>query len=156
MKIEFEDSEISVDSIIKKMKIELNSRNIEDDIDDLKLCTDLNGESFRGLLEIHKDLELLNLTWNNPVEYTITSHRRFIGKFIVFGKKVVRKFLRWYINPIIISQNEFNAKATRIMNAVVSQLESHENIVKELKEELNSIKLRHQLLEKEINRLKNP
>lgn len=48
----------------------------------------------------------------------ITSHRKFIGKLLIGGKKTVRKFLKWYINPIVEQQNEFNGSVTASINAL--------------------------------------
>lgn len=48
-----------------------------------------------------------------------TSSRRIIGRFIVFGKRAVRKLIKiffgWYLNPIYARQSTFNGK---ILNAV--------------------------------------
>jgi FkbM family methyltransferase len=43
--------------------------------------------------------------------YTITSHRPIIGPFIVFGKRLVRKLLKWYVERVCQMQSEFNAAA---------------------------------------------
>lgn len=66
----------------------------------------------------HLDAELRqnNLKWNVSIESPITSHRKWTGRLIVFGKKVVRKFLRWYINPLVDQQREFNGSVTRSLN----------------------------------------
>ncbi|AFM43260.1 Methionine biosynthesis protein MetW [Desulfosporosinus acidiphilus SJ4] len=70
----------------------------------------------KGLSSLDSELRQNNLTWNIIIDYPITSHRKIIGRFIVFGKKFVRKFLRWYINPPIDRQREFNASVTRTLN----------------------------------------
>lgn len=57
-----------------------------------------------------------NLKWNIATEWIITSHRKIIGRFIVFGKRLVRKFLRWYINPLIDQQREFNSNVSKSIN----------------------------------------
>jgi 2-polyprenyl-3-methyl-5-hydroxy-6-metoxy-1,4-benzoquinol methylase len=46
--------------------------------------------------------------WDPTVEPPIRSHRKILGPFIVIGKKIVRKCLRWYINPPWEQQKEFN------------------------------------------------
>ncbi|CAA7599571.1 Methionine biosynthesis MetW [Acididesulfobacillus acetoxydans] len=65
---------------------------------------------------LEAELRQSNLKWNVNAEYPITSHRKTIGRFIVFGKKVVRKFLRWYVNPPVDQQREFNGSVTRALN----------------------------------------
>lgn len=48
----------------------------------------------------------------------ITSHRKVIGGLLVRGKKFVRKMLKWYIDPIVEQQNEFNGSVTASINAL--------------------------------------
>lgn len=75
----------------------------------------------------------------------ITSHRKHIGKLIIFGKKVVRKLLKWYINPITQDQTVFN-------NATVNTIENLYNEFKRnLSEQENKIN-KIDKLEKQINK----
>lgn len=48
----------------------------------------------------------------------IYSCRRWLGQIIVFGKKTVRKLLKFLIEPIIEEQNRFNSATTRALNAI--------------------------------------
>lgn len=91
--------------------------------------------------KVREDLELMELfnnrTYNNESwlvcsERIITSHRKIIGKFIVFGKKIVRKFLRWYINPIVEDQNKFNGSVTRCINEIYNKFVVIENNFRQL------------------------
>lgn len=82
-------------------------------------------------IPIHAELDLnelirnrdgMNSSWSVAADRPITSHRKFIGRFIVFGKKVVRKFLRWYINPIADDVTRFNAYVTSAINEITNKL----------------------------------
>jgi 2-polyprenyl-3-methyl-5-hydroxy-6-metoxy-1,4-benzoquinol methylase len=75
-----------------------------------------------GLEALERHREEANRTWGVGSEKPITSHRKVIGRFIVFGKKVARKLLRWYINPIIEEQNRFNAQLTGALNELSNKL----------------------------------
>ena len=66
--------------------------------------------------EVDREVYETNLKWNVTPEYVITSHRKLTGKFIVFGKKIVRKLLRWYLNPFADRQRNFNGSVTRSLN----------------------------------------
>ena len=48
----------------------------------------------------------------------IYSCRKFIGGFLVFGKKVVRKLLKFLIEPVVEEQNQFNAATVRSLNVM--------------------------------------
>lgn len=77
------------------------------------------------LLKLNNELEQVNRKWDVNSEFNITSHRKKIGKFIVQGKKIVRKFLRWYINPLFSKQKEFNASVTRALNIMEERMNYH-------------------------------
>ena len=65
--------------------------------------------------EISQNIMAMESTRENIAHRNIYSHRKFIGKFIVFGKKVTRKLLKWYIDPVCYQQTRFN-------NAVVPSI----------------------------------
>lgn len=78
-----------------------------------------------GQAAYHLDMdELVKWKNKNNSKYAvrshmpITSHRKVIGKVLIFSKKIVRKCLKWYIDPVVEQQNEFNASVTASINAV--------------------------------------
>jgi len=90
----------------------------------------LESEAFadipiQGDLELGKLLENrdgMNSSWSIVADRSITSHRKWIGRFIVFGKRVVRKLLRWYINPIAEDQTRFNGYVTSGVNELTNKM----------------------------------
>ena len=53
------------------------------------------------------------ILWDLPV----------IGRGIALTKRVVRILLRWYINPIVDQQNDFNAAAVRALSDLAAENE---------------------------------
>ncbi len=53
------------------------------------------------------------ILWDLPV----------VGQGIALGKRVVRLLLRWYINPIVDQQNDFNAAAVRALGELAAENE---------------------------------
>ena len=51
--------------------------------------------------------------------WQLTSHRPVIGKLLVFMRKVIRKMVSFYIEPIVEQQNAFNVTAARGMQYAV-------------------------------------
>ena len=45
------------------------------------------------------------------------------GRALALGKRVARLLLRWYINPIVDQQNDFNAAAVRALNELAAEQE---------------------------------
>lgn len=64
------------------------------------------------------------------IHFSIVSHRKRIGRFIVFAKKAVRKlkeiFMGWYWFPIFNRQSFFNGKAVNILTTAKDILLSQE------------------------------
>jgi len=46
-----------------------------------------------------------------------------LPKLVAVMQKVVRRLLRWYINPIVEQQNAFNSASTRVMETLLQQTE---------------------------------
>jgi hypothetical protein len=53
------------------------------------------------------------ILWDVPV----------VGRGLALTKRVVRLLLRWYINPIVEQQNDFNAAAVRALNELAAEQE---------------------------------
>jgi hypothetical protein len=45
------------------------------------------------------------------------------GRALALGKRVARLLLRWYINPIVDQQNDFNAATVRALNELAAEQE---------------------------------
>ncbi|MFD0676214.1 MULTISPECIES: class I SAM-dependent methyltransferase [unclassified Paenibacillus] len=104
---------------------------------------DTNKDLEHQLSKLTLEIEQNNRKWNINSEHAITSHRPIIGRFIILGKKVIRKLLRWYINPVIDQQRDFNASVTRSLNILTTL---NINFSEELKA-LNEIEIKSKLQE---------
>lgn len=78
------------------------------------------------LSELRGVIKQVNETWNVSAHLPITwGGPPLIGRGLAYAKRVTRLLLRWYINPIVEQQNNFNAATTRAMlqmNAYLEQL----------------------------------
>jgi len=121
-------SKLTVDEVMLRIKEAMRAENmkINQDKTDNNSMPAVNQSTIQNKLH-DLDLELRNnnLRWNIMTEWLITSHRKTVGSLIVFGKKTVRKFLRWYINPPIDQQREFNGSVTRSLNVTGDLLHSY-------------------------------
>ncbi|WP_369594568.1 FkbM family methyltransferase [Lysinibacillus pakistanensis] len=73
-----------------------------------------------------KYIAIMDSNKENHAHKPIHSHRKILGPFIIFGKKVVRKLLKWYLNPITQQQNTFNqavTSTTKLINESVNNLQ---------------------------------
>ena len=71
-------------------------------------------ENSTGLLfnkeadKYQESLQTLNALADNRAFRPISSHRKLLGSIIIFFKRIVRKLLKWYIEPISEQQTDFN------------------------------------------------
>jgi FkbM family methyltransferase len=106
-------------------------RNIEQEIIFEKLSQGLNNtkqhiEKHQGtsldtnlyLLEIQGYINSMLQTRENYAYRYLHSHRKVIGPLIIFAKKVVRKLLKWYVEPIAFQQTRFNNAVTPAIGRV--------------------------------------
>lgn len=81
--------------------------------------------------EISEKLKILtNSSAINLNDTPINSHRKLLGPTITFFKKVVRKLLGWYTEPVAIQQTKFNeaitpsiGKITEISNHLLNKID---------------------------------
>jgi hypothetical protein len=78
------------------------------------------------LAELRAVIKQVNENWNVSAHLPITWGRPpVIGRLIAYAKRATRLLLRWYINPIVEQQNNYNAAVSRSLiqiNAYLEQL----------------------------------
>ena len=118
------------------------------------------------LSELRSLVREVNERWNVSAHLPITwSGPPLVGRGIAYAKRAARLLLRWYINPIVEQQNNYNAAATRALlqtNAYLEQL-TRENYALEqrlatLEHQLatNQLPTSNQLAELEQSIIHNP
>lgn len=70
------------------------------------------------MVVMYRNLQTMNATWVIE-EKPIVSHRRIIGKPIVFCKRVFRKLTRWLFRTYYDQQTWFNGAATRTISDLI-------------------------------------
>lgn len=132
---------------LERIKNKINSKS---DINDskIKYAAADNGQLFNDL---DADVHINNLLWNIPAGDVITSHRKRIGKAIVFGKKIIRKFLFWTVTKPLLQQREFNGSVTRSINGLTAIQKESNVLHKKLQIQINdlSMKLNESILEQQ-------
>jgi O-antigen chain-terminating methyltransferase len=71
-----------------------------------------------------KDLEYLTSNYDiQNKSYVISSHRPFIGTFLIKGRNLVNGEVKRYVDPIFAQQSEVNASTCRILTGLLSKNE---------------------------------
>lgn len=64
-------------------------------------------------------MEAAHISAHTPILWDVP----VVGRGIALMKRVVRLSLRWYINPIVDQQNDFNAAAVRALSDLAAENE---------------------------------
>jgi len=149
--VEINSGDIDVEAIMNEIRQKIRDKGIEPvDFPDMgtlvleSLGADLTSFDTNSFEE---NIRAVNSQWEISAEMPITSHRKVIGSLIVFGKKVVRKLLRWYVAPVADQSRQFAACTVRALNDIrkymyyntarVDALEKKLTILEDLVEKLN-------------------
>lgn len=109
----------SIESIIIEKKLKLlidkedqSSVNMSEDSDtDKKISEHIN--------KLIRYIEVMERNRENIAYKVLFSNKKTIGKFIIFIKKVIRKTIKWYVEPICFQQTDFNNAVTPSIGTLV-------------------------------------
>ncbi len=102
--------------------------NIATELEELRSAVKARREKLHGseLSELRGLVRQVNERWNVSAHLPITwGGPPLVGRAIAYAKRATRLLLRWYINPIVEQQNNYNAAVTRALlqtNAYLEQL----------------------------------
>lgn len=80
-----------------------------------------------------RPLHYLYGNWDVTREFQITSHRAFIGPFIVAIKKFIRFLVRLYTKTIFKKQSEFNRDSILLSREIIKELRNLRKDIEALK-----------------------
>ncbi len=94
-------------------------------------------------VELARSLEEVRISQGVSAHWPIV-WRTPLQAFFAFVQRVTRRFLRWYINPIVEQQNAFNAATERTLNLLVA-------VNARLREEITALQERLRRLEEQTD-----
>lgn len=101
---------------------------VAEELEQLRQAVKARREKLHGseLAELRALVRQVNERWNVSAHLPITwGGPPLVGRGLAYAKRVTRLLLRWYINPIVEQQNNYNAAVTRALlqtNAYLEQL----------------------------------
>ena len=138
IKIDYDN--IDVEDIMRQINQNINNRNYSSD--DLRILKkDLSISSLEGkfdLTKLEQCVALTNAKCTVQKASVIKSHRRIIGPFIVFFKRLIRKLSYWYVQFLFDQQNEFNISAANSINAIKKYIEQEQETRNKMLDVLSS------------------
>lgn len=90
------------------------------------------------LTPFSKAIQTLEQLAINSGDFSIIYHKKKrFGRILIFVKRCIRKFLRWYINPIIERQNNYNVEVMNLLKVICKNIEDLSVKVKKLPIDFN-------------------
>jgi hypothetical protein len=75
----------------------------------------------RAVLEMQAAVQDVNMSAKVNSHLPLLWEDMVVGRLRAFVQRVVRRLLRWYINPIVDQQNTFNAATARAITLLASE-----------------------------------
>lgn len=127
---------INVEEIMEEIRKEIKEKGYTNDM--LSFDDVVTSKSGHKTLEEYYDI--LNATWNIPAYRVLSGGKGPLGRAKVFVKKVLRKIMKFYIEPIVSAQTEFNGNNVRLLNLINSYMELNDKRIEMLESELEQLK----------------
>ena len=137
-----QNSDINIESIMQEIKADIKEKGYTNDIlsfNDIVIDTSTMNASKFDKIAFNEEIYTVNHTWN------VQAYRVLSGsRLALFYKKVVRKLVYFFVEPIVLEQDGFNASIVRLMNQmncyVDETKQQNEVLVKQVEELTEKIK----------------
>lgn len=134
--------EINIEDVMNEIRAEIKEKGYTADMlsfEDVVKASPVSVNTDRSAIDdLHGAIVYLNTSYTVPESIPVK------GNAIVrFVKKVIRKLCRFYVKPIVMTQNEFNALCVRAFNDVNAYIdETSKTSVTELENKVNMLELK--------------
>lgn len=133
------NSKLSVEEVMDRIKTAMHAKAGRTDNNIMPQSSANQSSGIENSLrQLDMEVRNNNQRWNIKVEQPITSHRRIIGPVLIFGRRLVQKYLRWYINPPFDQQREFNGSITRSINVIRNIVHAHDSKIEAQQSKINA------------------
>ena len=128
-----EQEQINIEDIMQEIRAEIRAKGYEDNEIPFSDIACLVGGT-----EVPFDLkDYLEDESRTVLAYRdISSTRKGVGKLITFVKKVIRKMVCFYVEPLVDDQNRFNELTTRVVAQTVRRYNDDDARIEELEKKI--------------------
>ncbi|MDO5381664.1 MAG: hypothetical protein Q4F06_02950 [Eubacteriales bacterium] len=129
--------DVNVENIMQEIKNEIKAKGYSNDMlsfDDIIIDSSSMNVTKFDKIKFEENLYDANHEWQ------VNSYRMIQGnKVSVFFKKVLRKCMYFFVDPIVNSQNGFNASLVRMMNQMSCYIDEQNKEIEELKKRIDKL-----------------
>lgn len=144
------DNNINIEEIMSQIKREIKEKNLTADMlsfEDVPYEKPTDMSSGSSLEDCDSALTYMN------THYYIQPYKELQGNPLkVFFKKVIRKLIKFYVEPVVFDQNDFNANTTKALNSLRSAVNT-DSESSDMNDRLQVLELAQKELTKRIDSL---
>lgn len=151
------EKNICIEDIMDEIRAEIKKKGYDSSMlsfEDVKCDTSLNDRSGMSEREYAANLQYVNLN------YAVQPYKQLFGRRpVVIFRKIIRKLIKFYIEPFVKDQNELNVRFVRLMNYVDNHMKAEKSVidmnqmgkkVADIELKLKSVSIYNETLEKRI------
>jgi len=153
---EIRDEEINVEEIMEKIRENIKKRKENDAYTDgnseeiERVFSEVSASRARSSQEsgiINSSCDIRN---NN---YSISSHRPVLGKFLTGGRRLVHGEVRRYVDPIFQKQSELNYNLAGLLSDAKEASDSCSSKIEQLNDEIEELEDENRVLKSKVEQL---
>jgi hypothetical protein len=122
---------VNVNEIMKEIRNDIQEKGYTNDMlsfDDVIVDVGTGQVTKFDKVKFNEEIFNINHEWNVQG-----------GKVSVFFKKVIRRLVYFFVEPIVLAQDGFNASLVRMMNQMNCYIDEQNEQIKELKEKIDEL-----------------
>ena len=140
--------EVNIESVMNEIRAEIKEKGYTSDMLSFKEVVSVLPSSFEAgsaVEDLRGEIVYINDSYVIAESVPVTGNI-----FVRFIKKILRKLLRFYVKPIVMSQNEFNGLCVRAFNDINAYVdETSKTDITEFENKLNVLELKLKTVTKE-------
>ena len=140
-----ENNNINVEKIMQEIKAEIIKKGYTNDMlsfNDIVVDTSNMNTTKFDKIAFNEEIYSVNHSWN------VQAYRVISGSAVaVFVKKVIRKMVYFFVEPIVLEQDGFNASVVRLMNQLNVYVDETKAENEELKKTIEELSEKIKVLE---------
>lgn len=134
---------INVEKIMEEIREDIIKKGLTNDMlsfSDVVLDDDIIRAIAFNKIAFNEELYLLNRNWNIQPYKDLGNNQGIKNKIKVLLKKIIRKMIKFYVEPVVYEQDTFNASVVKSMNLINSFIDQKNKEIEKLQEEIEKLK----------------
>jgi len=155
-KMEERKNKIDVESILEEIRKEIKENGYTNDLlsfDDCQVNMEGMSLNYFNKRAFYEEIVSINHSWNMAPDHAISFSGNIFKKFVTLIKKIIRRLIKFHIDPIVGDQNIFNFNMVKTMNMVNAYIDEKEVEIERLTLTQEQMTTQIEQLSKKIKRL---